>query len=148
MQHDDGAVVDRQPPERTLQLVAVSDGRDLIGSGCLVELNYAEVRRQAPDLLDLGVTRTDEQAVGPPFEACGIAKLWEVPPDGQQRLLRRIIGEVGVAKDPVSDRVQPVPDDDREAREGPLVTVLRLHDQLGGIHAAPVMSARPVRAHL
>ncbi len=33
VQHDDCAVVDRQPPERTLQLVAVSDGRDVIGSG-------------------------------------------------------------------------------------------------------------------
>ena len=48
----------------------------------------------------------------------------------------------------MSDRVQTVPDDDSEARERPLVTVLRLHDQLGGVHAAPLMSARPVRVHL
>ncbi len=66
----------------------------------------------------------------------------------EQRLLRRIVGEVDVAKDPVSDGMQPVADDDGEARERPLVTVLRLHDQLGGVHAAPLMSARPVRVHL
>ena len=32
VQHDDGAVINRQPAECTLQLVAVSDGRDVIGS--------------------------------------------------------------------------------------------------------------------
>ena len=74
--------------------------------------------------------------------------MWEVSPDGEQRLLRRIVGEVGVAKDPVSDDMQAVADDDGEARERRLVTVLRLHDQLGGVHAAPLMSARPVRVHL
>jgi hypothetical protein len=44
--------------------------------------------------------------------------------------------------------MQPVPDDEREAREGPLVAPLRLHDQLGGVHATSAMSAQPVRAHL
>ena len=141
-------MINRQPSECTLQLVAISDGRDVIGSECFVEMHHAEVRRQAPGLPYLGVARTDEQAVGPRVEACGIAKLWEVSPDGEQRLLRRIVGEVGVAKDPVSDGMQPVTDDDGKARERPFVTVLRLHDQLGGFHAAPVMSARPVRAHL
>ena len=37
--------------------------------------------------------------------------------------------------------MQAVADDDGEARERRLVTVLRLHDQLGGVHAAPSMSA-------
>jgi hypothetical protein len=148
VQHDHRAVSDRQPPERTLQLIAVSYGRDVVESGRFVDVKDPEVGRPAPGLLPLGVAGTHAKAVRPPFEACGVAKLRKVPPDGEQRLLRRIVGEVGVAKDPVSDRVQPVPDDDSEARQSPLVTALRLHDQLGGIHAAPVMSARPVRAHL
>ena len=59
VQHDDCAVVDRQPPERALQLVAVRDRCDVIGRGCVIEVHDEEVRRQAPGLPRLGVARTD-----------------------------------------------------------------------------------------
>ena len=55
----------------------------------------------------------------------------EVPPDRQQRLLNRILGEIGIAQDPVRDRVESVADGNGEAREGLLVTTLRASDQLG-----------------
>ncbi|MFL5683066.1 MAG: hypothetical protein ACJ77O_07985 [Chloroflexota bacterium] len=45
-------------------------------------------------------------------------------------MLRRILGEVGVAQDPVRDRVETVADGNGEAREGLLVTALRPLDQL------------------
>jgi hypothetical protein len=75
----------------------------------------------------------------------------KVPPDGEQRLLRRVLGEAGVAQDPVRQAVEPVARGNGEAREGLLVTPLRPPDQVdihtcirreapGGSGHSPVMT--------
>ena len=63
----------------------------------------------------------------------------------EQRLLRRVLGEVDVAQDPVRHRVEPVARGDGEAREGLLVTVLRPSDEIG-IHVFRRLAARSCRA--
>ena len=35
-------------------------------------------------------------------------ELWQVAPDAQQRLLRRVLGEVEVAQDPARNRQEPI----------------------------------------
>ena len=47
----------------------------------------------------------------------------------EQRLLRRVLGEIDVAQDPVRHRVESVADGDGEAREGLLVAALRPNHQ-------------------
>jgi hypothetical protein len=79
----------------------------------------------------LGVAGAHEEPVRPGVEARRVAELRKVPPDGEQRLLRRILGEVGVAQDPVRHRVEAVARGDGEAREGLLVTTLRPSDEFG-----------------
>jgi hypothetical protein len=87
-----------------------------------------------------GVAGAHEEPVRPGIEATRIAKLRKVPPDGEQRLLRRVLGNVDVAQDPERHRVESVAHGDGEAREGLLVAALRPCDQIG-IHVA---SAVPV----
>ncbi len=97
----------------------------------------AETRRPLAGPATLGVTGTHEEPVRPGVEARRVAELGEVSPDGQQRLLRRILGKVDVAQDPVRHRMEPIAHRDGQAREGLLVTALRSNHQLG-VHAPPV----------
>ena len=48
----------------------------------------------------------------------------KVLPDGQQRLLDYILGDIEVAQDPVGHRVKTAPSGPDAAREGPFVTML------------------------
>ncbi len=50
------------------------------------------------------VAGTDEEPIRPRLEPFRVAKLREPLPDGQQGLLRGVLGQVGVAQDPVRDR--------------------------------------------
>ena len=102
----------------------------------LVGRQEVEVRRPVAGPASLGVAGAHEEPVRPGVEARRVAELRKVPPDGEQRLLRRVLGEVDVAQDPVRHRVESVARGDGEAREGLLVTVLRPSDQLG-IHVLP-----------
>ena len=92
----------------------------------------------------LGVAGAHEEPVRPGVKARRVAELRKVPPDGEQRLLRRVLGEVDVAQDPVRHRVEPVADGDGEAREGLLVTVLRPDHEIC-IHALPHVGRRSTR---
>ena len=134
------AMVDGQPPEAALQLVAIDDRAEALSIRRLINRQKKEVRRPAARSASLGVAGTHEEPVRPGIEAGRVAKLRKVPPDGQQRLLRRILGKVGVAQDPVRHRVETVADGDGEAREGLLVSALRPSDQLG-IHVTSAVWA-------
>jgi len=126
-------MVDRKPAEPALELVAIDDRAQIL-PGRRIGRQDVEVGRPLPGPASLGVAGADEEPVRPGVKARRVAELRKVPPDGEQRLLRRVLGEVGVAQDPVRHRVEAVARADGEAREGLLVTVLRPSDQLG-IHA-------------
>src|SRR4029078_4454544 len=76
------------------------------------------------------------------LEAVRIAKMREPPPGEDEGVLQRVLGEAGVAQDPVSDRVERVADlvhQDRErlpiAPTGPLDEVSIHPVPSGGVAA-------------
>ena len=121
-------MVDGQAPEPSLELVPIVDRAQSLARHRLVGVDQVEVRRPAALPPALGVAGAHDEPVRPGLEAGRVAELRKVSPDGEQRLLRRVLGEIDVAQDPVRDGVQPATDGDRQARERLLVTVLgRLH---------------------
>jgi hypothetical protein len=94
-----------------------------------------ESRRPFACSAGLCVAGAYEKPIRPGLKACRVAQLRKVPPDAQQRLLRRVFGEVEVAKDPMRYCVEPATDGHGEAREGLLITALCLHHEFG-IHAS------------
>ena len=139
MQDHHRTVVDGEPPERPLQLVAIDDLAGAIRLHRLIGGKQAHVGRPVAGPACLGVAGAHEEPVRPGVEARRVAELRKIPPDGQQRLLRRVLGEVEVAQNSMRDRMEPIAHGHGEAREGLLVAVLRANHEIG-IHAS---SARP-----
>ena len=100
-----------------------------------------QVRRPVALASALGVAGAHEEPVRPGVKARRVAEVRKVPPDGEQRLLRRVLGEVGVAQDPARHRVETVAHGNGEAREGPFVAVLCETHQLR-IHPHPSLGQR------
>ena len=133
MQHHDRAMVDGEAAEAALELVAIGDRGQALRPRRLIGRQEAKGRRPLAGPASLGVAGAHEEPVRPGVKARRVAELRKVSPDAQQRLLRRILGEVDIAQDPVRHRVEPVAARDGEAREGLLVAVLR-PDHECGIH--------------
>ncbi len=131
MEHDHRAMVDGEPAEAALELVAIDDRARPIGLHRLVSGKQAHVRRPAAFLSALGVAGAHEKPIRPGVEARRVAKLRKVTPDGEQCLLRRVLGEIDVAQDSVRDRVEPVTHGHGEAREGLFVAALCSSHQIG-----------------
>jgi hypothetical protein len=87
-------------------------------------------RRDVRSIVSNTTEAGNSDPVRPGVEALRVAEMRKVPPDGEQRLLRRVLGEAGVARDPVRHAVEPVARGNGEAREGLLVTPLRPPDQV------------------
>ena len=134
VQNHHRSMVDGEPPEAALELVAIDDQAQAIRGHRLIGRQQAEVRRPATSPASLGVTGAHEEAVRPGLKACRVAELRKVPPDAQQRLLRRILGKAEVAQDPVRRGKEPIGPRGSEGRECPLVAVLREFHEIG-VHA-------------
>ena len=138
-------MVEGQPAEAAFQLVTIDDRAHVL-LGRPIGRQEMDIRRPLADPASLGVAGAHEEPVRPGVKARRVAKLGKVAPDGQQRLLRRILGEVDVAQDPVRHRVETVARGNGKAREGLLVTVLRPTDQLG-IHVSSALAAPDQAGH-
>ena len=103
-----------------------------------------EVGRPAALLPALGVAGAHEDPVRPGLEAGRFAELREVLPDGEQRLLRRVLGEVDVAQDPARHGEEPVGDLRGDEGVGPLVAVLGPDHEVD-FHASSACRHRSVR---
>jgi hypothetical protein len=114
------SMVEGEASEATIELVAIDDRAQLIGRHRLTSREETDVRRPTTSLGGLRVTGAHEEAVRPGIEACRVAKLRKVPPDAQQRLLRRILGQAEVAQDPVRRGKEPIRSSSGEGRECPL----------------------------
>jgi len=103
VQDHDRPLFHREATEATLELLAVDYGSHLVGGH---RLTHPE-RRQAghPSTLptSLVIAGTNEDAVGPRFEARWLTQSREVLPDVEQRLLGGILRESSVAQDGVRD---------------------------------------------
>ena len=111
-----------------------------IGAHRLISRQEPKVGCRAASPASLGVAGAHEEPVRPGVKARRVAQLREVSPDVQQRLLRRVLGKVDVAQDPVRHRMEPIAHGHGEARESPFVTVLRSNHEFG-IHASSASCA-------
>ena len=127
MEDEDGALLEGQPPEGALELVAVVDGEDARAARRLVDRTgvrmSADQRRATPGL---GVALVGQDPMEPGLEAVGIAKRSQLAPGDDERGLHRVLGQVGVAQDPARDRHAPIADHAGKGVEGLVVAPLRL----------------------
>ena len=65
------------------------------------------------------------------LEATWIAELRKVLPDGEQRLLRRVLGDIEVAQDPARHGQEPIGDLGGKDRVRLLVTALGPDHEIG-----------------
>jgi len=91
-------MIEGEPPEAALELVAIDDRAQAIRPVRLVNRQEAEVRRPVASATALGVASANEEPVRPRVKARGVAERREITPDGEQRLLRRVLGKVEVAQ--------------------------------------------------
>jgi hypothetical protein len=94
------AMIKGQAAKAALELIAIDDRALVALHGRLVRRHQPEVGRPATLLPTLGIAGVHEEPVRPGIEACRVAKLRKSLPDGEQRLLRRVLGEIDVAQDP------------------------------------------------
>ena len=141
-------MIDGQPPEAPLELVAIDDGAQPIRSRRLVSRQETEVGCPAAGPAPFRVASADQEPVRPGVKTRRVAELRKVPPDREQRLLRRVLGKVDVTQDPVRHGMEAVAGSDGEAREGLPVTPLRPFHQIC-VHLLPPVGTgfRPARSH-
>jgi hypothetical protein len=94
------SVVEGEAAKAALELVAVDDRGQPIGPGRLVSRQESKVRCPATLLASLRIAGAKEDAIRPSLEAGRVAELRKVLPDAQQRVLRRVLGEIDVTQDP------------------------------------------------
>ena len=103
MEDEDSALLERQPPEGPLELVAIVDGQDPRRLRPALEMQDADVRRPTTATPGLGVALVGQDPMEPGFEALGVSQGPQLTPRHDERSLDRILGEIGVAKDPYRD---------------------------------------------
>ena len=93
-------------------------------------LDAAAVLRESPSPLRLVVAGVDEDAMDPRFEAVGFPQVRDPAPGEHESVLQRVLGETGVAQDPLGDRVEAVADLVHQDGEGLSVPVAGLLDEV------------------
>lgn len=122
VEHEDSALVVRETPEATLQLVPVHEAGNLVGSGGAVGWEDADGRRHPGSATSLRVALVHDEARRPRDELVGVAEVRQLPPRTDQRLLERVLRQARVPQDPLRDRVQSVamgPSQDGNASRSP-----------------------------
>lgn len=125
MQDEDGALLPRESPEGTLELVAPGDAHLRVVHRRHVDRDQAKPRLPAPRVPDLGIASADQKSVKPGFQAAVIAQRGQLAPRDQEGLLDRVLRSAGVAQDPIRDGVEPIAELRDERRERFLVAPLR-----------------------
>jgi hypothetical protein len=129
MEDEDGALLRPKPPEAAIQLVAVVDGQKLVAGGPGVRVELDDIGREVPVASGLGVAGVDENPMEPRLEPIEVAKGGELAPHLDEGHLDRVLGEVGVAQDPVRDEDAAVANRTNQGAEGLLVTLTRSIDE-------------------
>jgi hypothetical protein len=96
-------------------------------------------------MLCLHKTVIDEQPVRPAIELGWFFEAADVPPDVEEGLLRRVLGQMTVAEDAVGHPVQTGVVGNRQRLERLLVALLRLdHEVL--VHTLSLVRTEPISA--
>ena len=136
----DRAVVDREMPKASLELVPVREVSRTVRHRRFHPdgLNGALVA-PAPPVLIRG--RAQEDPIQPRVEALDVAQLRKLPPAANKRLLDGILGQVLVAEDQPGNRVEAVDLAGGELPEGFSISPLRSLDKVSP-HVRPPSSRR------
>ena len=121
---EDGALLRRKSSEAALQLVAVVDRQELVGVGRSIRLEQDDIGRELPATSRLGVAGIDEDPMEPGVEPVEVAQGGELAPHLDEGHLDRVLGEAGVAQDPMCDEDAPVADLANQDGEGLFVACL------------------------
>ena len=130
VQDDDDALIDAQPCEDALQLVAVKDGGEVGGGRRLTEgqgLTVGHPSRGAPGL---GVAGVNEDAIGPPLECSRTPQSADVAPNVEVGLLGRVLGLRSITQDAVRHPEEPRVVGDGERIERSPIALLRPDDEV------------------
>ena len=109
VEDEDRPLVRGKSPEPAVELIAIVDGQEPVGGGRCVRLEQDDIGREAPAPSGLRVTGVDEDPMEPRLEPIELAQRRELPPYLDQGDLDRVLGEVGVAQDPMRDEMQRSP---------------------------------------
>jgi hypothetical protein len=141
MDDQDGALVDAQTPEASLELIA--------HRGCVLDvLGHGRIHGRDPDLHDAATTRAtrlpvagvDEQPAKPSLKPIRFANRSNMEPSRQQRILNGVCSTVLVAKDQAGRPEELVERGRRELRERLAVAAPGSIDELW-LHWAACLTA-------
>jgi len=129
MQNDDRAMIDREAPEASLQLIAVGTVTGPVANGGFHPdaLNGTLV---APSPHVLVGSRPHEDPIEPAVEPLDVAQLWQLAPAADECLLDRVLGKVRVPKDEPGNCVEAVDLASGESPEGFSIPALRSFDEV------------------
>src|SRR5262249_25525579 len=103
-------LLDRDPPERTLQLVAIDDGQGMIRGRRSFHRQDPDASGPVPGPRRLVVAGMNEDPMDPRLEAVCVPQPRELPPGEDEGVLQRVLGETRVAQDPERDREERIAD--------------------------------------
>ena len=129
VEHKNRPLLEGEPPEGPLELVAVVDGQDVGRLDLAAHRQHPDLDLHASPAPGLGVALVGQDPVQPGFESVGVAKRSKLPPGGNERGLHRVVRSVGVAQDPKRDRHALVADQTSEGIEGLSVAPSRTFDE-------------------
>ena len=142
---DDRPMIDGQALEAALEQVARGELGGGVGLRGL-DAQDGDGRRLASAALELVVHVVDEEPTEPGIEAVGVAQAGQVAPAGDERLLDRVLGAIGVAQDEARHGEEPVDDARHDHVERlPVALGCSLHER--SLHAS-LPPARPIVAAL
>jgi len=121
MEDEHGTLVEREAAKCLLQLLPVGDLLDVIHAADRLDQELVDVGRPAPVARRVGVAGADEDSEGPTLKVFGVPETWKFPPDGQQGILKDILGEAGITDDPPGDAQECVADLTHQIRERVLI---------------------------
>ena len=129
MEDEYGALLEREPPEGTIELVAVVNGQQVRRLCLAVKRQRTDVCMHATCTPGLGVALAGENPVQPRNEPLGIAQQAEVAPGHDEGRLDGIICPVGVAQDPKRDSHALIADQPGKGIEGLSIPLLSTIDE-------------------
>lgn len=106
VEDDDGAVVLAQVVEGPPELIAHRDIADAIVGGAEHIREIDDADAEATMASAVRAACPYDKPVGPGIEAIRIAQAGQVAPEGDERLLDRVLGGVRVAQDPAGHEIQ------------------------------------------
>ena len=129
MEDQDGALLEGEPPEGSLELVAIVDRQEVVAAIRVLSRQDPDRLRPSTAAPGLGVAGVGQDAVEPRLKSFGVTEGADFAPGRDEGRLNGVLGQVDVAQDPTRDRHASVANRPGKGVEGLLVTLLGLVDQ-------------------